>query len=65
MRGGSERDLATIRAADGIIITRDRGDRTPGLAVPISALARGQHNVAAALRVSSVAAHGYRAHCCE
>jgi len=31
MRGGSERDLATIRVADEIIITRDRGDRMPGL----------------------------------
>jgi hypothetical protein len=39
MSGWSERDLATIRAADEIIIARDRGDRTPGLAVPISALA--------------------------
>jgi hypothetical protein len=43
MSGWSERDLATIRAADEIIITRDRGDCTPGLAVPISALARGEH----------------------
>jgi hypothetical protein len=46
MSGWSERDLATIRAADGIIIARDRVDRTPGLAVPISALAQGQHAVA-------------------
>jgi hypothetical protein len=35
MSGWSERDLALIGAADEIIIAPDRGDRTPGPAVPI------------------------------
>jgi hypothetical protein len=35
--GWSERDLATIRAADEIITARDRGDCTPGLAADIGA----------------------------
>jgi hypothetical protein len=65
MSGWSERDLATIRAADEIIIARIaviarlvwpcRYRRWPNVNTPLRFW----------LRVSCVAAYGYRAHGCE